>query len=165
MRAGGEGVRASKLCQVENGRDKIMDKVLIVDDDAPLASELASLLAGEFMVAVLTRARDAITVLSAERVSAVILETDMDTEEGEDVFTWALQHCPKVEVIVHTRSANLKDAVGAIKLGAADYIPKPGRIGRVVEGLRSAVKKRGAPRRHPRPQPVETSLKIGLNLS
>ncbi len=101
-------------------------RVLVVDDDRGLA---------QFVVEVLTDARhearavhDAAAAQHAiERESFDVVVTDlrMPGGSGLDLLAWIKGYDPRIAVLAVTAYGSLETAIQAIRLGAADYIPKP----------------------------------------
>jgi DNA-binding NtrC family response regulator len=100
--------------------------VLVVDDDRGLA---------QFVVEVLTDAKhEAVAVhdaASARReveqgaFDVVITDLRMPGGSGLDLLAWVKAYDPRIAVLAVTGYGSLETAIQAIRLGAADYIPKP----------------------------------------
>ncbi len=100
--------------------------VLVVDDDEGL---------GRFIVEVLTDAghhADAVSgaALARRRVESgaydvVVTDLRMPGESGLDLIAWLRRYDPRIAVLAVTAYGSLETAVQAMRLGAADYIPKP----------------------------------------
>ncbi len=101
-------------------------RVLVVDDDEGLA---------RFIVEVLSDAgHEADAVPSAEvarrRIEAtaydvVVTDLRMPGESGLDLIAWLRRFDPRIAVLAITAFGSLETAVQAMRMGAADYIPKP----------------------------------------
>ncbi len=101
-------------------------RVLVVDDDRGLA---------QFVVEVLTDARhEAVAVhdaASARReieggaFDVVVTDLRMPGGSGLDLLAWVKGYDPRIAVLAVTAYGSLETAIRAIRLGAADYIPKP----------------------------------------
>jgi len=101
-------------------------RVLVVDDDEGLARFIVEVLtdAGHHAEAVSSAA------LARRRVEAtgydvVITDLRMPGESGLDLIAWLRRYDPRVAVLAVTAYGSLETAVQAMRLGAADYIPKP----------------------------------------
>ncbi len=100
--------------------------ILVVDDDRGLA---------QFVVEVLTDAgHEAAAVhdaASARReielgsFDIVVTDIRMPGGSGLDLLAWVKSYDPRVSVLAVTGYGSLETAIQAIRLGAADYIPKP----------------------------------------
>src|SRR5439155_1164417 len=72
----------------------------------------------------------------------VITDLSLKQASGMDVLRWTRQHAPETAVIMITAFGSEKIAVEAMKVGAADYLPKPFdndelqlTVERVLEGI------------------------------
>jgi len=102
-----------------------MDKILIVDDDAELRSELRSLLDG---CAVLEAANgdDALTMVRKDRgIGLVILDVMMSGERGTDVLSRIKKLNPRLPVVMLTGYSSKDVAIAALKAHADDFLEKP----------------------------------------
>ncbi|RME74472.1 MAG: sigma-54-dependent Fis family transcriptional regulator [Planctomycetota bacterium] len=133
--------------------------VLVVDDDAPFAEMLVRLLSSEGHRA--ERADSAAAALAAVgrgRWDVVLTDVKMPGESGIDLLRELRRRAPETDVIVMTGYGTIELTVEAMRLGAADFLPKPfdnqelllrlGRLERVrrlqneLESLRSELEGR-----------------------
>jgi DNA-binding response OmpR family regulator len=121
--------------------------ILIVDDDAELASMLVELLAREgwSMHTVLT-AGDGERALRERRPDLVLLDAMLPDGNGFDLARrWRAQH-PALALVMLTARGDPMDRVLGLEIGADDYLPKPFEPRELVARVR-ALLRRTAPGR------------------
>jgi len=100
-------------------------KVLIVDDDEILRSELRDFLDGEEVIEA-ESGEGALNILRrVNDIGVVILDVMMDGISGLDVLTAIKKNNPKLVVIIVTGTGSKDTAIEALKGHADDYIEKP----------------------------------------
>lgn len=136
-------------------------RVMICDDSATIRGAIARMLEAEGDIAVVAKVangRLAVEELPRVRPDVVILDIEMPVLDGMAALPLLLRADPAVRIIMAstltTRGADI--ALRALRLGAADYLPKPSTIGAVGDdGFRRELvqKVRGLARlrRHPLP--------------
>jgi len=101
-------------------------RILIVDDERAICLAIQRLLAG--------RGHDVETALSAEEAleklgraayHLVITDLTLPRQSGMDLLRSIRERSPETAVIMITAHGSERAAVEAMKLGAADYLPKP----------------------------------------
>jgi len=121
--------------------------ILIVDDDAELASMLVELLAREGWAthAVLT-AGDAERALVTQQPDLVLLDAMLPDGNGFDLARrWRMQH-PSLGLVMLTARGDPLDRVLGLEIGADDYLAKPFEPRELVARVR-ALLRRTAPGR------------------
>jgi two-component system, NtrC family, response regulator AlgB len=117
---------------------------LVVDDDAGVRQSIRLCLEndGARVLGVAT-ARGALEALERSRFDVVVLDLWLGQESGLSIVSEILRREPDASIIVITAYASFETAVQAMKLGAADYLPKPFTaeqvrvaVRRVLEGSR-----------------------------
>jgi DNA-binding response OmpR family regulator len=98
-------------------------RILIVDDDPDILASLELLLTDSYDVRVAEDGPSALSVLSRERIDAVILDLMMPLMDGMAVMLAIAAQGIEVAVIV--ASARPDAAAIAASLGAADVVMKP----------------------------------------
>jgi len=100
-------------------------RVLIVDDDEILRSELRDFLEGEQIIEA-SSGEGALNLLRrVNDIGVVILDVMMEGINGLDVLTEIKKNNPKLVVIIVTGSSSKNIAIEALKNRADDYIEKP----------------------------------------
>jgi two-component system, OmpR family, response regulator MprA len=119
-------------------------RLLVVDDDHKLVPLLERGLRYEgFVVACAYSGTDA---LSAARTSApdlVLLDVGIPDLDGFQVLRELRRHSD-VPVVMLTAKDEVSDKVGALDLGADDYVAKPFAIDELVARIRAVLRRRGA---------------------
>jgi DNA-binding NtrC family response regulator len=101
-------------------------RVLIVDDEHAMRLALKALLLKEgYQVETAGGGAEALRQLDTGSFHVVITDLSMDGVTGMQVLEHAKRLDPDLAVIMITAYGSEKIAVQAMKLGAADYIPKP----------------------------------------
>ena len=119
-----------------------MNNVLVVDDQQILRVTLTELLeeAG-FSVTAVASGRKAIETFKNDRPAAVLLDLKMPDMDGIETMQELKKIDADVPVILITAHGDVETAVGAIKLGAYDFIVKPPKFDRLILTLRRAIEK------------------------
>jgi DNA-binding NtrC family response regulator len=117
--------------------------LLIVDDEGALRSAVAERLAGEgFAVEQAGSGEDAVARLAEFAFDIVITDLRLPGISGREVLDAAIERYPEIIGIVITGYGTVKDAVEAIKNGAADFITKPFQFDALLHVLHSAMEQR-----------------------
>ena len=117
--------------------------LLIVDDEGTLRSAIAERLADHgFVVEQAGNGEDALQRLADFAFDVLITDLRLPGIGGREVLDAALERYPDIIAIVITGYGTVKDAVEAIKQGAADFITKPFQFDALLHVLRSAVEQR-----------------------
>jgi two-component system NtrC family response regulator len=122
-------------------------RVLVVDDDAVIRTQIGWALAGEYDVRAAATVADAFEALRAFEPDVVTLDLSLtarpgESEEGLDILA-AAQDAPRPpKVVMLTGSSEREHAVRAIDLGAFDYCEKPVNLDELMVLLRRAVRVR-----------------------
>jgi len=110
----------------EPARAAASPRVLLVDDDPDLCRLLqAELTALGFRVDTKTTAGEAIELLQAEPIGALVTDLQMPGGSGADLCARVVAGWPDVPVIVMTGNKSVESAVSAMRAGAQDFITKP----------------------------------------
>jgi two-component system response regulator HydG len=101
-------------------------RVLIVDDEEDMRRLLAASL-GEigFTTELCASAQDALSVLSSGDFDVVVTDLHMPGMNGLELCERIVGSRPDVPVVVITAHGTLEAAVGAIRVGAYDFVTKP----------------------------------------
>ena len=101
-------------------------RVLIVDDEPEMVESTGRLLAlAGHRCTTTTVAQEALTLLESQRPDVLLTDLKMPGIEGLELLRRAHRIDPDLPVIVITAFASIESAVGAVKEGAFDYLPKP----------------------------------------
>jgi DNA-binding NtrC family response regulator len=117
--------------------------LLIVDDEGGLREAIAERLADHgFLVEQADSGERALQRLSEFAFDILITDLRLPGIDGRQVMDAALERYPEIIPIVITGYGTVKDAVEAIKQGAADFITKPFQFDALLHVLRSALEQR-----------------------
>ncbi|MBW4090058.1 MAG: chemotaxis response regulator protein-glutamate methylesterase [Proteobacteria bacterium] len=113
---------------------------MICDDSAVIRGAIARALEADPTIRVVARAangRDAVESLRRAPVDVIVLDIEMPVLDGIAALPLLLAVDPGVRIVMAstltTRGADI--ALRALRLGAADYIPKPSAIGPLGDAL------------------------------
>jgi DNA-binding response OmpR family regulator len=131
-------------------------RILVVEDDAGIASGLTRALGSEgYLVSVAVTGADALR-LALDDVEAapdlVLLDLGLPDVDGIDVCQRLVTARPGCPVVVLTARAAELDMVVGLDAGAVDYITKPFRLAELLARVRANLR---------RPVPNERRLRIG----
>jgi len=99
---------------------------LIVDDDAGVRQSIRLCVEADGARALgVGSARAALEAVERSMFDVVFLDLWLGTESGLQTLPQLLRRQPRAGVVVITAFATFETAVEAMKLGAADYLPKP----------------------------------------
>ena len=105
-------------------------RVMICDDSLVIRGAISRMLAGEAGVRVVARTgngRQALAEMGRQKIDVIILDIEMPVLDGITALPLLLRADPAVRIIMAstltTRGAEI--ALRALRLGAADYLPKP----------------------------------------
>jgi DNA-binding NtrC family response regulator len=117
--------------------------LLIVDDESALREAIAERLADHgFIVEQAASGEQALERLTAFAFDILITDLRLPGIDGRKVLEAALERYPDIIPIVITGYGTVKDAVEAIKQGAADFITKPFQFDALLHVVRSALEQR-----------------------
>jgi two-component system response regulator PilR (NtrC family) len=117
--------------------------LLLVDDEAPLREAIAERLGDHgFVVEQAGSGEDALARLSDFAFDVIITDLRLPGVDGRAVLEAALERYPDIIAIIITGFGTVKDAVNAIKQGAADFVTKPFQFDALLHVLNSALEQR-----------------------
>jgi DNA-binding NtrC family response regulator len=117
--------------------------LLIVDDEKALREAVAERLADQgFVVERAASGEEAIERIADFAFDILITDLKLPGIDGRQVLEAALERYPDIVAIVITGYGTVKDAVDAIKQGAADFITKPFQFDALLHVLNSAMEQR-----------------------
>jgi NtrC-family two-component system response regulator AlgB len=114
--------------------------ILVVDDEAGIRHSLRLYLErGDAHAVDVATGAAALEALERHAFDVVLLDLWLEAESGLDVLRAIQTRRPRMPVVIMTAEPSLKRAVEAMKLGAADYLPKPFAMDQVRETLDRAI--------------------------
>ncbi len=101
-------------------------RILVVDDDQDTCELLKTVLEREGnTVTASTSAQAALELVGAQDFDCVLTDLQMPEMGGLELCERVLGTCPNVPVVVITGQGSLETAIGAMRVGAYDFITKP----------------------------------------
>ncbi len=117
-------------------------RILLVEDDAALASEIARALRAEnCAVDVAHNGEDGLHLGDTERYDAAVLDLGLPVVDGLSVLAGWRKAGRDLPVLILTARDAWSEKVAGFKAGADDYLTKPFRIEEVVMRLRALVRR------------------------
>jgi DNA-binding NtrC family response regulator len=114
-------------------------RILIVDDDAGQRSLLDSFLRGQgFETLVVDSGERALEALRSQPVNMMISDVRMPGMTGLETLRRARQEHAVLPVLLVTAYADIRDAVGAMRDGALNYLAKPIDLDELLATVRQA---------------------------
>jgi len=114
-------------------------KILLVDEDAELRSELAEqlLLRQEFETEEVGSAAEALAAVETEKFDAILLEMELPDMDGRDVVRLLRRKGIQVPIVVVSTLSGEADTILALDAGANDVVVKPYSLGVLLARLRA----------------------------
>ena len=129
-------------------------KVLLCDDEEVVCRSLARLLRSASYDVVTADGPGGLAQIDHETFDAVITDLRMPGADGFAILDAVRTKCPRTPVIVMSGSAQISDAVRAMRLGARDFLVKPVGVESLEEALGGAVGTSKTPAPDEVPDPV-----------
>ncbi len=121
-------------------RMKARPKILLLEDDAGIASALKKELHAEgYEVAIATRGDEGLAVALREPCDVVITDLKMPGMSGLELVERLHRAKPKLPIIMITAFGTTETAIEATKRGAYDYLLKPFDMGEMLKLVATAV--------------------------
>ena len=100
-------------------------RILIVDDEAEITEILADLLSGEYECIRAGSAEQALGLLREHQFQLVISDITMPGMSGLEMIPHVKEFSPDTVVVMISGMQTVESAIGALRLGAFDYVMKP----------------------------------------
>ncbi len=114
-------------------------RILIVDDDPGQRSLLHSFLSGQGLDTVTASSgEEALSILKSEEISMMISDVRMPGISGLETLRRARQEHAILPVLLVTAYADIREAVGAMRDGALNYLAKPIDLDELLASVRKA---------------------------
>src|SRR3954451_7504160 len=113
--------------------------LLVVDDDPSQRSLLHSFLASQgFEIIAVPSGADALTTLKNREVSMMVSDVRMPGMSGLETLRRARKEHENLPVLLVTGYADIREAVGAMRDGAVNYLSKPIDLDELLASVRKA---------------------------
>jgi two-component system, NtrC family, response regulator AtoC len=120
---------------------QVRPQVLVVDDEVLIRQSLHAVLVEEgFTVGAADSAAEAWRAFERDRPDVVLLDLVLGDGDGLDLLRRMKELVPASKVVVISAHGSFEHAVGAMKLGAYDFIKKPFELEEVVATVRNAAR-------------------------
>ena len=117
-------------------------RILIVEDDAALASGLSRVLEAEgYAVDVVARGEQAVLAAGQENLDLVILDVGLPGIDGFEVLRRLRSAAKRMPVLLLTARDAVDDRVRGLDLGADDYLAKPFALPELVARVRALIRR------------------------
>ena len=100
-------------------------RILVVDDDDMNLMRTQIILGDDYDVVLADSGVRALHILKNQKVDLVLLDIDMPLMNGIETFEHMKEFAADIPVIFLTASGEVEDVVGALLLGAVNYLRKP----------------------------------------
>jgi two-component system KDP operon response regulator KdpE len=115
--------------------------ILVVEDQAELMRALGiNLRARQYDVLAARNGREALAVAASHPPDAIILDLGLPDIDGTEVIVELRRWC-KAPIIVLSGRTSPGDKIGALDVGADDYVTKPFSMGELLARLRAALRR------------------------
>ncbi|MEZ5870693.1 MAG: response regulator transcription factor [Nitratireductor sp.] len=119
-------------------------RILIVEDDSRIASDLsAALAAAGYVPEVASDGEDAWFRGDTEDFGAVILDLGMPLMDGLSILRQWRANSRDMPILILTARGTWTERVEGIEAGADDYLPKPFEMDELLARLRAIIRRRG----------------------
>ncbi len=103
----------------------VSPRILIVDDEVEITEILADLLSADYDCSRAGSAEEALTRLREDEFQLVISDITMPGMSGLDMIPHIKELAPDTVVVMISGMQTVESAIGALRLGAFDYLMKP----------------------------------------
>jgi len=122
--------------------DQVTHRVLLVEDDPPLARVYCEYLRDEPMEIVsVDTGKKALKAVSDGPFDALILDVQLPDVSGLEILKKVVEMTPRTAVVVITAHGSINMAVDAMRSGASDFLMKPFNAERLIFTLRNALER------------------------
>ena len=118
---------------------------LVIDDDKTFRDATSFLIEGEGHYAEgAPDGTQALATLNEEKFDAVLLDVNLQNENGLDVLSEILKIRPGLPVVMFTAEGSVKTAVEAMRRGAVDFLEKPFDHDKLIDAIDGALQQEEA---------------------
>ncbi|MER2539256.1 MAG: response regulator [Azonexus sp.] len=110
--------------------------LLIIDDDESYREVLSRSLSRKgFVVVTAANVEESLACCRAIVPEYILLDLNLAGQSGLNLIQPLLDIAPEARIVILTGYASIQTAVGALKLGAVQYLPKPASVADIVKAL------------------------------
>jgi DNA-binding NtrC family response regulator len=122
---------------------KIMQKILVIDDERAIRNTLREILEYEkFSVDDASDGSEGVKLIEKNKYDLILSDIKMPKMDGMEVLDRIMSITPDTPVVLISGHGNIDTAVEALKKGAYDYIAKPIDMNRLLVTVRNALDKK-----------------------
>jgi len=103
----------------------VRSRILIVDDELEITEILSDLLSASYECYTCATAEEALAILLVKDFTLVISDITMPGMSGLDMIPHVKELAPNTVVVMISGMQTVESAIGALRLGAFDYLMKP----------------------------------------
>ncbi len=134
-------------------------KVLMVDDEEDFVKTLAERMKMRDLDSeVALNGEQALQIVDDQIPDVMVLDLKMPGIEGMEVLRRVRKAYPQVQVVILTGHGSEKDEAEARRLGAYDYLQKPVDIEKLIQTLKTRIRKNSRTLWWPQPSPKQANL-------
>jgi DNA-binding response OmpR family regulator len=121
-------------------------RILIAEDDAPLASFVAkAFLAEEHECQIAADGEQALAKLNAESFDLLILDLNLPRLSGAEVLKRIRARDPEIPILILTATDHVAERVSCLDAGADDYLTKPFSFSELSARVRALMRRKARP--------------------
>lgn len=121
-------------------------RILIAEDDAPLASFVAkAFLAEGHDCQIAGDGEEALAKLTADSFELLILDLNLPRLSGGEVLRRIRERDPEIPVLILTATDHISERVACLDAGADDYLTKPFSFSELSARVRALIRRKGRP--------------------
>ena len=125
-------------------------KLLVIDDEQIVLDSIQRILSKEpYILKVTTKSREGLELALAENFDLVLTDIKMPEIGGMRILRDIKRAKPETPVVILTGYATVQSAVGAMKLGASDYLEKPFLPEALLKTIKTAISKTASQEKEP----------------
>lgn len=110
--------------------------LLIIDDDECYREVLSRSLSRKgFIMATAASVEEGLVQCKTHDPEYILLDLNLAGQSGLNLIQPLLEIVPEARIVILTGYASIQTAVGALKLGAVQYLPKPASVADILKAL------------------------------
>lgn len=121
-------------------------RILIAEDDAPLATFIAKAFKAEDHVTeIAVNGEDALQRLQKTKYDLLILDLNLPVLSGTEVLTRIRGRDPDIAILILTATDEVNERVACLDAGADDYLTKPFSFSELSARIRAVLRRKNSP--------------------
>ncbi|WP_372371462.1 sigma-54-dependent transcriptional regulator [Candidatus Uabimicrobium sp. HlEnr_7] len=115
-------------------------KILVIDDDQNMLRLFQRILQKKYEVFVCSTIKESVEIIDKELINLVVADLNLQDGNGLELLTYLNNLLNYIPFIVITGYGSIESAVGAVKLGAVEYIIKPFTRNYILDTIENTIK-------------------------